>query len=158
MLDLDNSLSSQMPQNGIFLNNFPLFQLPNGTEVSSTSSTNDTYHLLIPTPPSGGTYKCRLPLSAPATSCLPSDSPLVEGARVDLDQTKVTFAILSAQQGEIRDQLTAQVTSLTSEVNVLKSDNMQLKAENRQLQGNITQLRNDMELVNASCQCQGHNG
>ena len=97
-------------------------QTPEGQELHSSSEDNETYHLLVPNPPSGGNYSCSLPPLFPAARCLPPHSPILESAAVDVDQVKVTYSVLEARQEQLAMELANEVAQLRAENNQLMSD------------------------------------
>jgi hypothetical protein len=97
---------------------------------------NGTFYLLLDSPPTGGTYNCILPPLAPATACLPSQSPLREGASVEVNEARATFSLLQAQQNENMAKVMAENDKLKDQIGILTTETKDLQARNEALEAN----------------------
>ncbi|KAK7488002.1 hypothetical protein BaRGS_00020747 [Batillaria attramentaria] len=143
---------------------------PSGTKVASSVFDGSAFTLQLPTPPSGGTYTCRVKSDSLASACLPDGSPVLTSASVTVDRTEVRLTLLEAQQKALKadnehlkqpqtgncshvisslqqghDSLVSSLANLTNENSVLKDRVLVLETALAQNQANVTAQMADLQ-------------
>ncbi|KAK7482253.1 hypothetical protein BaRGS_00026496 [Batillaria attramentaria] len=110
-------------------------ETPSNQTVPSTSSSDGTFFLSLPSPVATGEYTCFLDNSSPASLCVESDSSLRKGASVVVDKMDARFAILASQmaaQEQEKTDLQNQLTDMKLREELMEQENaaLQLQLDN----------------------------
>ncbi|KAK7095312.1 fibrinogen C domain-containing protein 1-like [Littorina saxatilis] len=112
-----------------------IWKTPSGEVKTSSYQDNGTFVLSVSSPVHGGNYFCRLPLSAPAASCLTATSLLNASAQLYVDDKDVMLSLLDARQRE-------QEQAIEDQANLLEHQAMQISQQNETM-ADMVQVNKD---------------